>query len=169
VSGLREQVIDLEEEKSSLSLLTANSISSHESQFATLTRQVSALTSALHESQHLADSQAEFILSLRSQNEELSSRQGRALSVGDENEGESWSVVRDELYRQSAYLHQLELTNANQTTELQELRERRAKVGVLEEEKRSLEIKLSMLEGFKDKCIRAEAELEAGRKERKEW
>jgi len=79
------------------------------------------------------------------------------------------AVVREELHRQAGYLHNLESTNAKLNSELNILRERHASVEVLREEKRGLERKVIMLEEMRNKVIRLEAEVEAGRQERETW
>jgi len=79
------------------------------------------------------------------------------------------AVVREELHRQAGYLRNLESTNAKLNSELNILRERHASVEVLREEKRGLERKVIMLEEMRNKVIRLEAEVEAGRQERETW
>jgi len=79
------------------------------------------------------------------------------------------AVVREELHRQAGYLRNLESTNAKLNSELNILRERHASVEVLREEKRGLERKVTMLEEMRNKVIRLEAEVEAGRQERETW
>jgi len=79
------------------------------------------------------------------------------------------AVVREELHRQAGYLRNLESTNAKLNSELNILRERHASVDVLREEKRGLERKVIMLEEMRNKVIRLEAEVEAGRQERETW
>jgi len=79
------------------------------------------------------------------------------------------TVVREELHRQAGYLRNLESTNAKLNSELNILRERHASVEVLREEKRGLERKVTMLEEMRNKVIRLEAEVEAGRQERETW
>ena len=79
------------------------------------------------------------------------------------------AVVREELHRQAGYLRNLESTNAKLNSELNILRERHASVEVLREERRGLERKVIMLEEMRNKVIRLEAEVEAGRQERETW
>jgi mitotic spindle assembly checkpoint protein MAD1 len=84
-------------------------------------------------------------------------------------EEENWSVVREELHKQADYLRTLEGTNAKMSMELNNLRERQASVEVLREEKRGLERKVKVLEELREKVVKLEAEVEAGRREREEW
>ena len=84
-------------------------------------------------------------------------------------EEENWSVVREELHKQADYLRTLEGTNAKMSMELNNLRERQASVEVLKEEKRGLERKVKVLEELREKVVKLEAEVEAGRREREEW
>lgn len=78
-------------------------------------------------------------------------------------------VVREELHRQANYLRHLESTNARLTSELTVLKDRHTSVEVLREEKRGLEKKVKMLEELREKVVRLEAQVEAGRQERQEW
>lgn len=84
-------------------------------------------------------------------------------------EEENWNVVREELHRQANYLRSLESTNAKMNMELNVLRERHASVEVLKEEKRGLERKVKVMEELREKVVKLEAELDAGRREREEW
>jgi len=78
-------------------------------------------------------------------------------------------IIREELHRQAKYLRTLESTNTKLTAEVTTLRERHASVEVLREEKRGLERKLRTLEEMRERVVRLEAEVEAGRQEREDW
>jgi mitotic spindle assembly checkpoint protein MAD1 len=90
-------------------------------------------------------------------------------SAKSSNENENWSVVRDELQRQAGYLRSLESINAKLTTELARYKDRHTSVEVLREEKRTLESKVAIMEGLREKVAKLEAQVEAARQERKDW
>jgi mitotic spindle assembly checkpoint protein MAD1 len=176
ISELREECIDLSEERSTSVLEYTKTISSQALTISDLERQVTALSSSLTHAQKLADDRETTIRSLKDKLDGTdtdptdathpSKAAGRATT---DQESETWAVVRDELHRQSSYLHTLELTNSRLTVELTALRDRHASVEVLREEKRGLESRLRALEGVSEKLARAEAEADAARKEREEW
>jgi mitotic spindle assembly checkpoint protein MAD1 len=93
----------------------------------------------------------------------------RDASIGTRAENENWSIVRDELHRQSHHLRTVEAANAKLNSELTTLRARHQMVEVLKEEKRNLEKKLKKAEEVKDKVVKLEGEVEAARKERADW
>lgn len=78
-------------------------------------------------------------------------------------------IVREELHRQAEYLRSLESKNAKLTGEVNILRVKEASVEVLREEKRGLERKVRIMEELREKVVRLEAEVEAGRRERETW
>lgn len=90
-------------------------------------------------------------------------------SARSSNENENWSVVRDELQRQAGYLRSLESINAKLTTELARYKDRHASLEVLREEKRTLESKVAIMEGLREKVAKLEAQVEAARQEREDW
>jgi hypothetical protein len=79
------------------------------------------------------------------------------------------SIVRDELHRQAEYLRTLESKNAKLTGEVNVLRVKETSVEVLREEKRGLERKVRVMEELRERVVRLEAEVEAGRREREAW
>ena len=78
-------------------------------------------------------------------------------------------VVREELVRQAEYLRNVEAKNVKLQSEVAWLRERNTSIEVLKEEKRGLEAKVVQLDEMKERVVRLEAELEAGRLEREAW
>lgn len=78
-------------------------------------------------------------------------------------------IIREELQRQAKYLRTLESTNTKLTAEVTTLRERHVSIEVLREEKRGLERKVRTLEEMRERVVRLEAEVEAGRREREDW
>lgn len=166
LTALREEHADLQDDYSNLSRSTSQTITSLKSQLTTLTHKTSLLTSELAELKSVADDRSATIQTLQDQLDELSSAQDNARHGVEE---ENWGVVREELHRQANYLRTLEGTNAKMTMELNGLRERHVSVEVLKEEKRGLERKVKVLEELREKVVKLEAEVEAGRREREEW
>jgi hypothetical protein len=78
-------------------------------------------------------------------------------------------IVREELHRQADYLRAVESKNAKLMAEVNVLRTKETSVEVLREEKRGLERKVRVMEELREKVVRLEAELEAGRREREAW
>ncbi|KAI0667550.1 MAD-domain-containing protein [Trametes maxima] len=164
---LREQHVDLEEENSSLALNTSRTISSQKSQIVTLTRKVALLEDELSGFKKLAEERAQAFDILQAQFDDLSASQNgfSANMVQDED----WTIVREELHRQSKHMRQLESANAKMTVELNALRERHTSVEVLKEQKRELERRVRGAEGLHEKVVKLEGELDAARREREEW
>jgi mitotic spindle assembly checkpoint protein MAD1 len=169
LTALREEHADLQDAHSSLSRATSQTIASQKSQLTTLTHQTTLLTSELAESKFIADERNLTIQSLQDQLDELNGTQDSLRDVRRGADEDTWSVVREELHRQADYLRTLEGTNAKMNMELNGLRERQASVEVLKEEKRGLERKVKLLEELREKVVKLEAEVEAGRREREEW
>ncbi|KAJ8517410.1 hypothetical protein ONZ45_g5421 [Pleurotus djamor] len=164
LNELREKHADSQDAYSSLSRTSKHTISTQKTQISTLTRQTELLTNQLMESQsqntslaaEVADLQAE-LDDLRSDNLKLSK---------DKVEADELGVVREELFRQTAYVKEMEKKNERLMSEVRVLRERQTSVEVLREEKRSLERKLSGMEGIREQAVKLEAELEVLRRER---
>jgi mitotic spindle assembly checkpoint protein MAD1 len=166
LTALREEHADLQDVHSTLSRSTSQTIASLKSQLTTLKHETSLFTSELTELKSIADDRSTTIQTLQDQLDELSGAQDSARHGAEE---ENWGVVREELHRQANYLRTLESTNTKMTVELNGLRERHASVEVLKEEKRGLERKVKVLEDLREKVVKLEAEVEAGRREREEW
>ena len=164
LSSLREEYLDLQESKSSLSFSTSRTISSQTSESARLRDQVSVLVASFNDAQELVKSRDATIADLRNKLETL-----RSQERSTENENNGWAVVRDELHRQASYLHELEIANAKLTTEVKAQRDRHAVLEVLREENITLQRKLDVAEELRQRLICAEAELDAARKERDGW
>ena len=75
----------------------------------------------------------------------------------------------EELHRQAEYLRGVESKNARLTGEMNVLRAKEASVEVLREEKRGLERKIRVMEELRERVVKLEAEVEAGRREREAW
>jgi mitotic spindle assembly checkpoint protein MAD1 len=114
----------------------------------------------------LAEERSQTIDEIQVQFQELSSAPENKAA---EQENNDMAVVREELHRQAAYLRALESTNVKLTSELAVLRDRHTSIEVLREEKRGLERKLQPLEGLREKVVKLEAQVEAGRQERETW
>lgn len=167
LSALREEHADLQDTHSSLSRSTAQTIASQKSEISLLTRQTHLLEADLAEAKQLADERTQSMHALQQRMDELTESQDVLLRK--DSEEENMSIVREELLRQATYLRTLESTNTRLTAELLTLRERQTSVEVLKEEKRGLETKVRALEEMRERVVRLEAEVEAGRRERQEW
>jgi mitotic spindle assembly checkpoint protein MAD1 len=163
---LREEFADLQDVYSSLQRSTSQTIASQKLQITTLTRQTSLLEEEVSQFKLLAEERSQTIDEIQVQFQELSSAPE---SKAAEQENNDMVVVREELHRQAAYLRTLESTNAKLTSELTVLRARQTSVEVLREEKRGLELKLQPLEDLREKVVKLEAQVEAGRQERETW
>jgi mitotic spindle assembly checkpoint protein MAD1 len=167
LSTLREEFADLQDVHQALSRSSNQTTAFQKAQITTLTHQSSLFKEELDQSKEMAQQREQAFDELQVQYDELSTRnEDTARRASDE---ESMSVVREELHRQANYLRTLESTNSKLTSELKILRERHTSIEVLREEKRGLEKKVLMLEEFRTKVLRLEAEVEAGRKEREQW
>ncbi|KAJ6588512.1 MAD-domain-containing protein [Mycena capillaripes] len=166
LTALREEFADLQDAHSSLSRSTSQTIASQKSQITTLTRQTSLLEEEVSQFKLLAEERSQTIDEIQVQFQELSNMPENKAA---EQENNDMVVVREELHRQAAYLRTLESTNAKLTSELAVLRDRHTSIEVLREEKRGLERKLQPLEGLREKVVKLEAQVEAGRLERETW
>ena len=163
LTATREELVDLQDAHSALSRSTSQTIASQKSQIATLTRQNAILEEELSHAKATADDRSKALAELQIQHDELPT------SSHVTSDSEDMRIVREELHRQAAYHRTLESTNAHLTAELAVLKERHASVEVLREEKRSLEKKLTVLEEMRERVVRLEAQVEAGRREREAW
>ncbi|KAJ6591138.1 spindle assembly checkpoint component Mad1 [Mycena vulgaris] len=165
LTALREELADLTDAHAGLGRSTAQTIASQKSQITTLTRQTALLEEEVSQFKLLAEERSQTIDEIQVQFQELSS----APAAGNEQESSDMAVVREELHRQAAYLRTLEGTNARLGAELAVLRERHTSIEVLREEKRGLERKLQPLDALRERVVRLEAQVEAGRQERETW
>ncbi|KAF8208385.1 spindle assembly checkpoint component Mad1 [Mycena galopus ATCC 62051] len=166
LTALREEFADLQDAHSSLQRSTAQTIASQKSQISTLTRQTSLLEEEVSQFKLLAEERSQTIDEIQVQVQELSiAPENKAAELVDQEN----RVVREELHRQAAYLNTLESTNAKLTSELAVLRARQTSIEVLREEKRGLELKLQPLADLREKVVKLEAQVEAGRRERETW
>ncbi|KAJ7481691.1 spindle assembly checkpoint component Mad1 [Mycena latifolia] len=165
VTSLREELADLTDAHAGLERSTAQTIASQKSQITTLTRQTALLEEEVSQFKLLAEERSQTIDEIQVQFQELST----APAPSNEQENSDMAVVREELHRQASYLRTLEATNARLTTELAVLRERHTSIEVLREEKRGLERKLQPLEALRERVVKLEAQVEAGRQERETW
>ena len=163
LTATREELVDLQDAHSALSRSTSQTIASQKSQIATLTRQTTILEEELSHAKATADDRSRALAELQIRHDEIPP------SSHVTSDSEDMRIVREELHRQAAYHRTLESTNAHLTAELAVLRERHASVEVLREEKRGLEKKLTVLEEMRERVVRLEAQVEAGRREREAW
>ncbi|KAJ6481761.1 mitotic checkpoint protein-domain-containing protein [Mycena sanguinolenta] len=168
LTALREEFADLQDVHSSLQRSTSQTIASQKSQIITLTRQTTLLEEEISQVKLLAAERSQTIDEIQTQVHELSTASEHSLKAA-EQESSDMAVVREELHRQAEYLRKLESTNTKLTSELAVLRARHTSIEVLREEKRGLELKLQPLEGLREKVVKLEAQVEAGRRERETW
>lgn len=129
------------------------------------------LTSELHEVKSIAEERSITMQTLQDQLDDLrtSPSHPTAEATSSSSDENTWSILRNELTHLTSHLRTLESQNAKQTIELNGLRERNTSIEVLKEEKRGLERKLKGMEELREKVVRLEGELDAGRREREEW
>ncbi|KAJ7293280.1 spindle assembly checkpoint component Mad1 [Mycena rebaudengoi] len=166
ITGLREELADLQDAHSSLSRSTSQTIASQKAQVTTLTRQSALLEEEVSQFKLIAQERSRTIDEIQVQFQELSTSSDNKAA---EQEANDMAVVREELHRQASYLRTLESTNAKLMSELVVLRARHTSVEVLREEKRGLERKLMSLEQLREQVVKLEAQVEAGRQERETW
>ncbi|KAG1727765.1 spindle assembly checkpoint component Mad1 [Suillus paluster] len=149
LAAVRENLAELEDEHSNLSRSHSQLSASQKAQSSVLARQNAALEQEVAELRAIAEERGAAVHDLQQQLDDAHTATDS--SVKTSNENENWSVVRDELQRQAGYLH------------------RHASVEVLREEKRTLESKVVIMEGLREKVAKLEAQVEAARQEREDW
>ncbi|KAG2366000.1 hypothetical protein BDR07DRAFT_1449599 [Suillus spraguei] len=167
LAAVRENLAELEDKHSDLSRSHSQSFASHKSQSSVLARQNAALEKEVAELRSIAEERGNTVQNLQQQLDDVQATTDS--SARNSNSNENWSVVRDELQRQAGYLRSLESINAKLTTELTRYKDRHASVEVLREEKRTLEGKVAIMEGLREKVAKLEAQVEAARQEREDW
>lgn len=135
-----------------------------------MTRQLTLLQEQVAQCQQLAEERSNAFDDLQVRYDELNEAQAADTSQRrNSNDDLNWSIVREELHRQTDHLRSVEAENAKMTAELLILRQRHSSIEVLKEQKRELEKRMSGVEELKEKVIKLEAELTAARQEREEW
>ncbi|KAG2135571.1 mitotic checkpoint protein-domain-containing protein [Suillus cothurnatus] len=167
LATVQENLAKLEDEHSNLSRSHSQSFASYKSQSLVLARQNAALEKEVADLRAIAEERGNTVQDLQQQLDDAHATTDS--SAKSSNENENWSVVRDELQRQAGYLRSLESINAKLTTELARYKDRHTSVEVLREEKRTLESKVAIMEGLREKVAKLEAQVEAARQERKDW
>ncbi|KIK41019.1 hypothetical protein CY34DRAFT_236280 [Suillus luteus UH-Slu-Lm8-n1] len=167
LAAVREKLAELEDEHSNLSRSHSQSFASHKSQASVLARQNAVLEKEVADLRAIAEERSDAVQNLQQQLDDAHAVTNS--SARSSNENENWSVVRDELQRQAGYLRSLESINAKLTTELARYKDRHASLEVLREEKRTLESKVAIMEGLREKVAKLEAQVEAARQEREDW
>ncbi|KAG8969020.1 coiled-coil domain-containing protein mad1 [Tulasnella sp. 419] len=157
---------ELQDKYSDLQRTTSSTIALQKSSLATLERRVALLEEELVRSKELATRYKDTNQQLRDQLDELESEKE---SHPKKEEDNNWSVIREELSRQSSYMKSLESTNTRLQSEVISLRARQTSIEVLREEKRDLERKLLKAQEDKERVVKLESELDAARREREEW
>jgi mitotic spindle assembly checkpoint protein MAD1 len=165
--SLQQELADLHDTHSVLARSTGQTIASQKTQITALSHQNSLLQEERNHFEQLSNERDVTIQELQARYDDLITNQEQVSRKV--NEDESMSVVREELHRHSAYLRSLESINTKLKAELDILRERHQSVAVLREENHGLKQKTGLLDELRDKVIRLEAEIEAGRQEHEKW
>ena len=129
--ALQRKHAELQEEHSQLSLSSAKTMAAQRAEIELLSQQLSILQVELQDSKESAEASRHAVNELQTQVEDLSEIQDTShISLVDD---ESWTVVREELHRQTDYLRQVEATNTRLTSENAILRQRNDNIEVLKE------------------------------------
>lgn len=163
---LRGEHEELKDAYTNLSRDTTQVIESQKANIATLTSQLSLLQAELKDAQTIADQRHQALEDLQHQFDDVSVSQD--VSRAALNDDESWTVVKEELHRQTSYLRTVEAENAKMTTELAILRQRQSNAEVLKEQKRELERRVRDTDVLQEQVVKLEAELAAALRERDE-
>lgn len=123
-------------------------------------RELMSLSSSLEQAQDKLSEQQALREELEAENVNLKSRAGDA---------ESLSVVQRELSDQVTHIRKLEATNREQASELRNVRDAHKKFGVVEEQKRSLEIELQIMKDVERQLGESELQRELLQDERRTW
>ena len=145
---------------------TAQNIATQQAEISTLNRQLDILQLELNETKDLLEQRDGALHELQQQVEDLSAAQD--ISHASIMDPESWSVVQDELRRQTDYLRTVEAENAKLSSEIAILKQRHENVEVLREQKRELERKVRDAEALREQVGRLQGELAATKQERDE-
>ncbi|KZV66505.1 MAD-domain-containing protein [Peniophora sp. CONT] len=167
LNALRDEHEALEDEHQKLAASTQQTITAQRAQISTLARQVAHMEQELRDVRALADERSAVVDELQMQMDDLSV--AHADQSRDESETMSWGVLRSELTQLAEHNRAVEGQNARMAAELALLRDRKANVEVLKEEKRGLEARLRGMDELREKVVQLEGELDAARRERKEW
>lgn len=84
-------------------------------------------------------------------------------------DAETLNIIKKELSEQVDFIRKLEETNRVQTAELRQLRKTSKSVGIVEEEKRGLEAKLSLMEDLRKELADAQLRARILEDEKKSW
>ncbi|KAJ7590642.1 MAD-domain-containing protein [Mycena floridula] len=167
LSSLREEHADLQDQHAALSRSTTQTLASQKTQINMLTRKAELAEDELAQTKALAEERLTSLHELQERLDDLETAQDNFMRKGADEE--NMAVVRDELHRQANYLRTLESTNNKLSAELVLLRERHVSLEVLREEKRGLETKLRGMEEMRERLVKLQAQVDAGRQEREDW
>ena len=115
--------------------------------------------------------------SLETTNDRLSKKEAEAGHLESENirlkaqsgDADTLAVIKRELSDQVAHIRKLEFTNRDQTGQLKILRHRQKAVEVVEEEKRALEARLSVMEDLRKELGESQLQRRLLEDERRSW
>lgn len=145
----RHQINDVEAKRSALQEMVDQ-----------LRKDLTSVSSNLEQAQEELAEQKAVTEHLETENVNLKSKAGDV---------ETLSVVQRELSDQVTHIRKLETTNREQLSELRSLRDAHKKFGVVEEQKRSLEIELQIMKDVERQLGESELQRELLQDERRTW
>lgn len=167
LATLRDKHIETEEEYSALKRSYTQLSASQSSQTASLMHRNNELEQEIAEYKALVEGKEATVRALQQKLDDLECPNAAPSNRHDEDQ--SWVVIRDELHRQAAHMRSLEATNAKLNAELGRYKDRHANIEILREEKHILERKVAVTEELRERVVLLEAQVEAARRERREW
>lgn len=167
LATLRDKHIETEEEYSALKRSYTQLFVSQSSQTTSLMHRNNELEREIAEYKALVEDKEATVRTLQQKLDDLECPNAPPSNRNDEDQ--SWVVIRDELHRQAAHMRSLEATNAKLNAELGRYKDRHANIEILREEKHILERKVAVTEELRERVVLLEAQVEAARRERREW
>jgi mitotic spindle assembly checkpoint protein MAD1 len=134
---------------------------------ASLQRTIEELQNDLENARSIQQSTQEKLTQREADIADLEAANIRLKSEG--SDADALTVLKRELSQQVSHIRELELTNRDQSSELRNLREISKTVGVIEEQKRSLEIKLQLMDGVEAELNTAQIQKQILEDERQTW
>ncbi|OGE55960.1 hypothetical protein PENARI_c003G08853 [Penicillium arizonense] len=134
---------------------------------ASLQRTIEELQNDLENARSIQQSTQEKLTQREADIADLEAANIRLKSEG--SDADALTVLKRELSQQVSHIRELELTNRDQSSELRKLREISKSVGVIEEQKRSLEIKLQLMDGVEAELNTAQIQKQILEDERQTW
>ncbi|TIA90797.1 hypothetical protein E3P99_01408 [Wallemia hederae] len=166
VSDLKEENIQLKQERDSVHSTLIRQLHSKDSTVASLQRRCASLEEDLESATETSNQRQSLLESTRSSLEQL--EHDRSSSNIDSSHAYT-SFMRDEAAKQSSLNRKLESQNKTLTRELSGLKEKAGKYDVLREEKLALASKVKVLDRISNQLSIAESERDALLNEKQAW